>query len=140
MADNSNLYQELHDALTQFENFIHDNIGTLKTVIDKIKKIVPSIGILLTTLIDLMGKLHDAISKIDVTGIDLTQITQFTSKVKALLQTAEGLLPDQKNAIDEVLHAADVVTALPSLSTIKADILKLLEDITKDLKSLNGSP
>jgi ABC-type transporter Mla subunit MlaD len=139
MADPSNLYQELKDALTQFKQFLDTNTATLKPAIAALTPIVPQIGDLLSKLITLMGQLKDAINNINVDNIPgLAQLSQFTTSVTTLLQTAETLLPDQKSAIDEVLGAANVVTGLPSLSTVKQDILDLLTGIINDLNALKG--
>jgi len=139
MADPANLYQELKDALSQFKSFIDTNSATLKPAITALKPIVPQIGDLLTKLIDLMNQLKSAISGINVGAIPgLSQVSQFTSTVKTLLTTAEALLPQQKTAIDEVLAATDVVTGLPSLDTVKQDILNLLTGIINDLTALNS--
>jgi hypothetical protein len=138
MADPANLYQELKDALAQFKTFIDTNSAILKPAITALKPIVP-ISDLLTKLIDLMNQLKTAISGINVGAIPgLSQVSQFTSTVKTLLQTAEALLPQEKAAIDQVLAATDVFTGLPSLDTVKQDILTLLTGIINDLNSLNS--
>jgi ABC-type transporter Mla subunit MlaD len=138
MATAANLYQELKDALTQFKTFLDSTTTELKPAIAALKAVVPQIGDLLTQLITLMNQLKDAISKLDVNAIPgLDKVTQFTSSVTALLQTAESLLPDQKAAIDTVLGAANVVTSLPSVTAIKQDILDLLTGIINDLTALN---
>jgi hypothetical protein len=139
MADSSNLYQEVKDAMTTFKKFLDDNTAALKPAIAALKPIVPQIGDLLTKLIGLMGELKTAITNIDVTNVPgLSQVSAFTSGIVALLQTAESLLPQEKAAIDDVLGAASVVTSLPSLSTVKQDILNLIDGIVSDLKSLNS--
>jgi hypothetical protein len=139
MADSSNLYQEVKDAMTTFKKFLDDNTAALKPAIAALKPIVPQIGDLLTKLIGLMGELKTAITNIDVTNVPgLSQVSAFTSGIVALLQTAESLLPQEKAAIDDVLGAASVVTSLPSLSTVKQDILNLIDGIVSDLTSLNS--
>jgi ABC-type transporter Mla subunit MlaD len=133
----SNLYQELKDALTTFKQFLDSTAATLKPAIATLASIVPQVGDLLTKLITLMGQLKDAINNIDLGAVQgLSQISQFTSNATTLLQTAESLLPAQKSAIDEVLSVANVVTSLPSFSTLKQDILDLLTGIINDLNSL----
>jgi len=133
----SNLYQELKDALTTFKQFLDSTAATLKPAIATLASIVPQVGDLLTKLITLMGQLKDAINNIDLGAVQgLSQISQFTSSATTLLQTAESLLPAQKNAIDDVLSVANVVTSLPSFSTLKQDILDLLTGIINDLNSL----
>jgi ABC-type transporter Mla subunit MlaD len=139
MADPSNLYQELKDALTQFKQFLDSSTATLKPAIAALKPIVPQIGDLLDKLIGLLGQLKDAINNINVDNIPgLSQVSQFTASVTTLLQTAETLLPSEKSAIDDVLGAANVVTSLPSLSAVKQDILALLTGIINDLNALKG--
>lgn len=139
MADGSNLYQEVKDAMTTFKKFLDDNTATLKPAIAALKPIVPQIGDLLTKLINLMGQLKTAIANIDVTNIPgLSQVSAFTASISTLLTTAEALLPQQKPAIDDVLSAANVVTSLPSLSTVKQDILNLIDGVISDLNALNS--
>jgi ABC-type transporter Mla subunit MlaD len=140
VADTSNLYQQLKDALQQFKQFLEDpaTTSTLHDAISALKPMVPQIGDLLDKLIGLMDQLHDAVNQIDVTNINgLQQVTQFTTGVTTLLQTAESLLPAEKPTIDEVLSAAGVVTQLPSLSDVKQQILDLLTGIKGDLQALN---
>ena len=139
MADTSNLYKQLKDALDQFKGFLDSTSTTLAPAIKQLKPMVPQIGDLLTKLIDLMHQLHDAVDQINVGNIPgLSQVTQFTTSVTTLLQTAESLLPAQKPAIDEVLTAAGVVTQLPSLDDVKGRILDLITGIIADLQALNA--
>jgi hypothetical protein len=133
----SNLYQELKDALTTFKQFLDSSAATLKPAIAALAPIVPQVGDLLTKLITLMGQLKDAINNVDVGAIPgLSEISQFTTSATTLLQTAESLLPAQKSAIDDVLSVANVVTSLPSFTTLKQDILDLLTGVINDLNSL----
>lgn len=139
MADTSNLYQQLKDALQQFKQFLDTTTATLKPAIQALKPMVPQIGDLLSKLIDLMNQLHDAVNQIDVSNIPgLAQVTQFTTAITTLLQTAESLLPAEKAAIDDVLSAAQVVTQLPSLGDVKQQILDLLTGVIGDLQALNA--
>jgi hypothetical protein len=139
MPDSSNLYTQLKDALNQFKTFLDSSTAELKPAIAALKPIVPQVGDLLNKLIGLMGELKTAINNIDVGGIPgLDKVSTFTNSVTTLLQTAESLLPQEKSAIDEVLSAANVVTGLPSLSTVKNDILGLLDAIIADLNTLNA--
>lgn len=138
-GSSSNLFQELHDALTQFKQFIESNQGTLKTAVTGLKSIVPQVGDLMTKLIALMGQLKDAVNNLNVGAIPgLDTISQFTTAATSLLQSAEALLPQQKSAIDEVLSVANVVTGLPSLDAIKQEILDLLTAIVTDLQTINS--
>jgi phage-related protein len=138
-GSSSNLFQELHDALTQFKQFIEANQATLKTAVTGLKSIVPQVGDLLTKLIALMGQLKDAVNNLNVGAIPgLDKVSQFTTAVTSLLQTAEALLPQQKSAIDDVLSAANVVTGLLSLDAIKQEILDLLSAVVTDLQAVNA--
>jgi len=136
MAD-SNLYADLKKALQDFKDFLHSNVTTIKPAIQALKSLIPQIGDLLDKLISLMGQLKTEITNLDVSNIPgLSQVSAFTTGIKTLLTTAENLLPNQKPAIDDVLKVTDVVSGLPSLDTVKADILKLIDDIVTDLNSL----
>lgn len=139
MADTTNLYQDLKKALNDFKTFLDSNVATLKPAISALKAILPQVGDLLDKLIALMGQLKTAIQNLNVSGIPgLSQVSQFTTAAKTLLQTAENLLPDQKTAIDEVLGVVDVVSGLPSLDQVKTDILNLIDGIVSDLNSLKA--
>jgi hypothetical protein len=136
MAD-QNLFQELKDGLTEFEKLLKDNAPTIKTAVNTIAALFPQIKDLIKKLIDLMGKLEAAIDKLDVKNIPgLDKVAEFTTQIKGVLTTAKGLLPSEAGAIDDVLKVADVVSGLPSLDEIKAEIKKLLESITTLLKSI----
>jgi hypothetical protein len=138
MAD-TNLYQDLKTSLATFKAFLVTNVPTIKPAVQALKSVVPQIGTLLTKLIDLMGKLKLEIQGLNVGAIPgLDKVSQFTAAAKTLLTTAEGLLPDDKPTIDQVLQAVDVVSALPSLDTVKADILQLIDDVTAQLNILNS--
>ncbi|MBV8749963.1 MAG: hypothetical protein JO103_09640 [Candidatus Eremiobacteraeota bacterium] len=138
MAD-TNLYQDLKSALSDFKSFLDTNTATIKPAITALKSLVPQIGTLLTSLIDLMGKLKTEIDSINVGAIPgLDKVSAFTQSAKTLLTTAEGLLPDQKSSIDSVLSAIDVVGGLPSLDALKSDIDNLIDAIVADLNTLNA--
>jgi hypothetical protein len=139
MPDSANLYQELKDALGTFRQFVDSEKDPLHTAVSTLKPIVPQVGDLLNKLIDLMGQLKTAVNNIDVGSIPgLDKISQFTSSATTLLQTAEGLLPQQKSAIDDVLSVANVVTGLPSFTTLKQDIVTLLDAVIADLTAINA--
>jgi hypothetical protein len=46
------------------------------------------------------------------------------------------LLPDEADEIDSVLEVANLVTGLPSLDAVKAEILSLIDAITGHLNTL----
>jgi hypothetical protein len=134
-----NLYQDLKNALTDFKTFLHTNAATIKPAIQALKAIVPQVGDLVTKLIDLMNKLKTEIQNLNVANVPgLSQLSTFTTAVQTLLQTSENLLPQDKVAIDDVLSVVSVVSGLPSLDTVKQDILALIDAIIGDLNSLNA--
>lgn len=139
MADTSNLYQDLKKALEEFKTFLHDNVATIKPAIQALKALIPQIGDLIDKLITLMGQLKTEIQNLNVGQIPgLDKVSAFTNGIKTLLTTAENLLPDQKSSIDEVLSVVNVVSGLPTLDTIKQEILDLIDAIVTDLNTLKA--
>lgn len=135
----TNLYQDLKNALTDFKTFLDKNVATIKPAIQALKSIVPQVGDLVTKLIDLMNKLKAEVQNLNVSNVPgLSQLSTFTTAAQTLLQTAENLLPDQKSNIDDVLSVVSVISGLPSLDTVKQDILTLIDGIIGDLNSLNA--
>jgi hypothetical protein len=135
----SNLYQDLKNALNDFKTFLDTNVTKIKPAIQALKSIVPQIGDLVSKLIDLMNKLKTEIQNLNVSNIPgLSQLSGFTTAAQTLLTTAENLLPDEKSSIDDVLSVVNVVSGLPSLDTVKQDILNLIDGIIGDLNSLNA--
>jgi hypothetical protein len=133
----TNLFDELKQALTTFKNFLHDNVGVIKPAVQALVQIVPQVGELITKLIDLMGKLKTEINNLNpnvVPGLD--KVSEFTTGITTLLTTAKNLLPSEAGAIDEVLAVTDVVSSLPSLDAVKAEIIALIEAIVADLDQL----
>jgi phage-related protein len=136
----TNLYQELKDLLTEFKTFLDTNVNTIKPVVQALAALVPQINQLIDLLIGLMGKLKTEISQLNVGAIpDLAKVTEFTDKVKALLQATKSLLPNEAADIDTVLGAADVVGGLPSLDNVKAEIISLIDEIVTLLGSLKSA-
>lgn len=132
-----NLFDELKAALTTFKDFLHTNVGVIKPAVQALKEIVPQVGELIGKLIDLMGKLKTEINDLNpnvVPGLD--KVSEFTTGVTSLLTTAKNLLPNEAGAIDEVLAITDVVSSLPSLDAVKAEIIALLDAIIADLNQL----
>jgi phage-related protein len=135
----ANLYADLKAALTDFKSFLDANLSTIKPAISALKSIVPQVGEVITKLIDLMGKLKTEISGLNVNAIPgLDKVAGFTASAKTLLTTAESLLPAEKSAIDDVLGAMNVVGSLPSLESVKKEILDLIDAIVGDLNGLNA--
>ena len=132
-----NLFEELKAALTSFKQFLDANIATIKPAIQALKTIVPKVTELITKLIDLMGKLKTEITNLNpgVVG-DLAKVTEFTNATKTLLTTAKDLLPNEAATIDDVLGVVNVVSSLPSLDAVKAEIIALIDSIVANLNQL----
>ncbi len=138
MATPTNLFQDLKNVLTTFKQFLDTNVNTIKPAITALKSIVPQITELLTKLIDLMGKLKTEITNLNPgsVGTGLTKVSEFTNAAKTLLETAKNLLPNETATIDEILGVISVVSSLPSLDAVKAEILSLINDIIGHLNTL----
>jgi phage-related protein len=133
-----NLFEELKAALTSFKEFLDANTATIKPAIQALKSIVPQITELITKLIDLMGKLKTEINNLNpgVVGEGLGKVTEFTNATKTLLTTAKDLLPNEAATIDDVLGVVNVVSSLPSLDAVKAEIIALIDSIVANLNQL----
>ncbi|HEY9640154.1 MAG TPA: hypothetical protein V6C57_06700 [Coleofasciculaceae cyanobacterium] len=134
-----NLYQELKDVLQDFKSFLDTNVPTIKPAIQALSSLIPQVTELIDKLTDLMGKLKTEIQNLNVNGIPgLAEASTFTQKITAFLGTAKTLLPNEADAIDEVLSVANVVTGLPSLDQLKGEILGLIDAIVAHLNSLKS--
>ena len=138
MADN--MFDELKDALQDFKDFLDANVATIKPAINALADLVPQVNDLINELVNLMNTLKTEIQNLDVSGIPgLAEVSEFTTKTTSLLNTAKNLLPDAAAEIDEVLGVAEVVTGLPSLDQVKAEIISLLDAIIAHLNSLKAA-
>jgi ABC-type transporter Mla subunit MlaD len=134
---NGNLFQELHDILVEFRDFLNDNVPTIAPAIQAIASLIPQVVELIDKLIELMDKLKTEINNLDVNAIPgLEEATEFINKIKTFLNAAKSLLPDEQETINDVLAVADVVGSLSGLDSVKQDILQAIEDIKGHLASL----
>lgn len=136
-----NLFEELKEALTEFKDFLTANGPTIKPAIDALKSLIPQIGELLTALIDLMGRLKTEINDLDLGAIAtdaLEKVATFTQGATRALEAARNLLPNQAEAIDDVLAIASVAGSLPSFGELKAELIALIDAIVVQLNSLNS--
>ena len=134
-----NLYEELKGVLKELKDFLDQNVATIKPAITALKELVPQITDLLTDLIGLLTKLKTEIQNLNVGAIPgLDKVAGFTSSVKTLLETAKKLLPNEAGTIDDVAAAADVVTGLPSVDQLKAELISLIDAIVGHLNSLKA--
>lgn len=136
-----NLFEELKEALNDFETFLNTNVPIIKPAIVALKPIIPQIGELLTKLIELMGRLRAEIVDLDLGSIAtgaLANVATFTQGATRLLEAAKNLLPNQAAAIDQTLAIASVASSLPSFADLKAEILRSLDVIVTKLNELNA--
>lgn len=134
-----NLYQDLKDALQEFKDFLDTNVPVIKPAIQALSSMIPQINELIDKLISLMGDLRTEINNLNVGAIPgLDKVSQFTASVKTLLETSKNLLPGEADTIDDVLGVVNVVTGLPTLDTVKADIIALIDQIVGHLNSLKS--
>lgn len=140
MPEPQNLFQELKDVLADFKEFLDDNVPTIKPAIQAIAGLIPQVNDLLDQLSNLLNALKTEIQNLDVSGIPgLAEASEFTTKLKGFLEAAKNLLPDQSDEIDAVLGVADVVSGLPSLDEVKAEIISLLDAIIAHVNSLKSA-
>jgi len=140
MPEQTNLYQELKDALQELKDFLQQNTATIKPAIQALASLVPQVVTLIDELIGLLNQVKTEINNLNVSGIPgLAQVSQFTQTVTTFLNTAKALLPNEASTIDEVLGAASVIGSLPSLDQVKQEIIELIDEIVADLKQLKPS-
>ncbi len=134
-----NLFEELKDVLQDFKDFLDTNVPTIKPALQALSSVIPQVNELIDKLAGLMNSLKAEINKLDVSAIPgLAEASAFTTKVKTFLDAAENLLPGQQATITDVRNVADVVTGLPSLDDVKAEILSLIDAIVAHLNSLKS--
>ncbi|MFN8475294.1 MAG: hypothetical protein U0822_24135 [Anaerolineae bacterium] len=135
----TNLFDDLKSALTTFKNFLDQNVPTIKPAIQALRSLIPQITDLLNKLIDLMNSIKTEVDRLasqPIPGVE--QVSQFTQGITSLLTTAKNLLPDQAGTIDDVLSVAQVVSSLPSVGQIKAEIDSLIDAVVTHLRNLNS--
>jgi flagellar biosynthesis/type III secretory pathway chaperone len=134
-----NLYEELKKVLLELKTFLDQNVPVIKPAIVALRQLVPQITDLLNELITLLGKLKTEIQNLNVGTIPgLDKVSAFTGAVKTLLETTKKLLPNEAGAIETIAAAADVVTGLPSVDQLKAEIISLIDAVVAHLNSLKA--
>ena len=124
----TNLFEDLKAALTTFKSFLDENVPVIKPAIQTLRSLIPAISDLLNKLIDLMGNIKTEIDRLASQPIPaLDKVSQFTTSITALLTTAKDLVPAQAGMIDDVLSVANVVSGLPSVGQVKAEIDSLID-------------
>jgi ABC-type transporter Mla subunit MlaD len=136
MAD-TNLYEDLKDALQDLKDFLQANTATIKPAVQALAGIVPQVVTLIDELIGLLQQVKTEIQNLNVGAIPgLAEVSGFTDNVTTFLETAKALLPEQKETIEDVLGAASVVGSLPSLDQVKGEIISLIDAIIANLNQL----
>lgn len=138
MAD-TNLFEELKAVLADFKSFLDDNVATIKPAVQAIAALVPQINELIDLLVDLLAKLKTELENLDVGAIPgLGEVAEFTGKIPAFLEAAKKLLPSETGSIDAIGDVVDVVTGLPSVDAVKAELVALIDAIVGHLNSLKA--
>jgi hypothetical protein len=133
----TNLYEELKDALQELKDFLQANTATIKPAIQALAGVVPQVVTLIDELIGLLQQVKTEIQNLDVGAIPgLEEVSGFTGNVTTFLETAKALLPEQQDTIEDVLAAASVVGSLPSLDEVKGEIISLIDAIVANLNQL----
>lgn len=137
MADN--LFEDLKEVLQDFKDFLDDKIGVIQPAVAALRSIIPQIDELLDKLIELMTKLKTEVQNLDVSSIPgLGDAAEFTNQIKGFVDSAKALLPDSSDDFDAISDIADVVSSLPSIDDVKAEIISLIDAITGHLNSLKA--
>ncbi len=132
-----NLFEQLKDVLQDFKDFLEDNISTIRPAIKALAGLIPQISDLIDLLVGLMNDLKEEVQNLDLSGINnLDKVSEFTTKIGTFLDTTKDLLPEKAGTIDEIRSVVNVVTGLPSLDELKAEITGLIDAIVAHLNSL----
>ncbi len=132
-----NLFEQLKEVLAEFKSFLDDNVATIKPAIQAIAALVPQITELIDLLVDLLAKLKTELQNLDVGAIPgLGEVAEFTAMIPTFLEAAKKILPSEASSIDSIADVASVVTGLPSVDAVKAELISLIDAITAHLNSL----
>jgi hypothetical protein len=132
-----NLFEQLKTVLADFKTFLDDNVATIRPAIQAIAALVPQVTELIDLLTGLLAKLKTELENLDVGTIPgLGEVAQFTAMIPTFLDAAKKLLPDEAASIDSIADVASVVTGLPSVDAVKAELITLIDAISAHLVSL----
>jgi hypothetical protein len=136
----ANPYQDLKDALQELWDILDtsEEYDAIAAAITALAVVFPDITKLIDELIGLLNQLKKAVEDLNVTGVPgLEKVTQVTAAATAIAKAAQVLLPDNKQeGVTSVLNLLSQVSGLPSLDTVKADVIKLITDINGKLAAL----
>lgn len=132
-----NLFEQLKTVLAEFKTFLDDNVATIRPAIQAIAALVPQVTELIDLLTDLLAKLKTELNNLDVGAIPgLGEVAEFTAMIPTFLDAAKKILPDEAASIDSIADVASVVTGLPSVDAVKAELVALIDAISTHLVSL----
>jgi hypothetical protein len=132
------LFRDLRNALSNLKAVLDANGAVLKPAIQTLKTVLPQAGELLNQLISLMNSLKTDIQNLDVSNLTgLPQLASFATSMQTVLQDSEDLLSDRKADVDSVLGVLSILESLPTLVSVRQDILTLIDGIIGDLNTLN---
>lgn len=140
MAD-TNLFQELKDALQELKDFLDTNVPAIRGAVSALGSAFPQIGELLDLLIGLMNDIKTEIENFDPAVIPgLAELAGFTQQIGNLADTVRGFLPPEKAAdIDQIVQVAHTISSLPSLDELREELLALIDAIVSHLMSLKSA-
>ncbi|HEX8651031.1 MAG TPA: hypothetical protein VF708_09315 [Pyrinomonadaceae bacterium] len=140
MPDPQSLYQELQHALDDFKNFLNEHADDIQPVIGPLNQLLNNrVFELIDQLVELLTRLRAEIANLNINNLGpLDQVTEFTASIKTLLETSKSLLPNEAGTINDILAAVDVVGGLPTINTVKDDILSAIDVIIERLNFLKS--
>ncbi len=135
-----NVFQELKNALTELKTFLHGpEVTTVQKAIKALAAIVPQINDVVNDIINLLNKLDTEIQNLNIPAIEgLDKVTTFIGSMKAVLEAAKAVLPNESSKIDDVITGTDLVAGLPSVNDIKGEIHTLIADVVGVLNGFKG--
>lgn len=140
MADAQSLYKDLQNALKQLDDFLSpENINKIKPAVGPVNTATNGqLFKLIDQLVVLLKQLIQKINSLNVGTIPgLTELSNMVKAVKAVLDVSKSLLEDDTE-VDKALTVVNVVAGLPTLDTVKGDVIKLINDIIGKLNSLKS--
>lgn len=139
MPDAQNLYQELKTALQQLKDFLVANAAKIKPAVGPVNTATGGkLFELIDQLVKLLNELKTKINNLNVGSLPgLTEVSNMVKAVKAVLDVSKNLLDDD-TTVDKALAIVNVVAGLPTLDSVKADIITLINDIIGQLNGLKS--
>jgi hypothetical protein len=127
-------------VLTDLKTFLDENTAKIKDAVNALVAIVPQVGELIDSLINILNDLKVQVNKLDPAAIpNLAEAAAFAGRAQAFLASSRKLLPARADVIDDASDVAEVVAGLPALGAeVKAEIIALIDAIVANLNALKG--